>query len=240
MGMSETLQIGELTFEVRRSPRRRTLGLTVDRGGELVIHSPVAETVHELERWARTKLLWVHRKLVLKEVLAPRRRGPEFVSGESFSYLGRSYRLAIAAQQEEPLRFDGRRFYLRRDARTGASDHFRRWYVSAGKDWLEKRVWLLARKTGRNPAKIEVTDLGFRWGSCGRNSVALFNWRLLQLPVRLVDYVIVHELTHLFEPHHRPTFWRALDRSLPDWRDRRKELAMTAQEVYWCRPGMMQ
>jgi len=147
--MSESIQIGELTFEVRRSPRRRTLGLTVDRGGELVIHSPVAETAQELERWARSKLLWVHRTLALKEELAPRRRGPEFVSGESFSYLGRSYRLALAAQQDEPLRFDGRRFYLRRDARTRASDHFRRWYVSAGTDWLEKRVGWLARTTGR-------------------------------------------------------------------------------------------
>ena len=238
--MNDNIQIGELTFEVRRSPRRRTLGLTVDRGGELVIHSPVAETTQELERWARSKLLWVHRKLALKEGLAPRRRGPEFVSGESFGYLGRWYRLAIAVEQEEPLRFDGRRFYLRRDARTGAGDHFRRWYASAGKDWLEKRVGWLARTTGRDPARIELRDLGFRWGSCGQNGVASFNWRLLQLPVRLVDYVIVHELTHLVEPHHGPTFWRALDRSLPDWRDRRDELRMKAQEVYWCRPGMMQ
>lgn len=238
--MSETLQIGALTFEVRRSERRRTLGLTVDRGGDLVIHSPAGKTVHELEQWARSKLLWVHRKLALKEVLAPRRRSPEFVSGESFSYLGRSYRLAIAAQQEEPLRFDGRRFYLRRDARVGASEHFRRWYISAGKDWLARRVQWLARTTGRSPTRIEVRDLGFRWGSCGRNGGALFNWRLLQLPVRLVDYVIVHKLIHLLEPHHGPTFWRALDRSLPDWKERREELTIKAQEVYWCRPGMMQ
>lgn len=238
--MSEHIQIGELTFEVRRSDRRRTVGLTVDRGGELVIHSPAGKAVHELEQWVRSKLLWVHRKLALKEEMAPRRRGPEFVSGESFSYLGRSYRLAIAVEQEEPLRFDGRRFYLRRDARTCASDHFRRWYISAGKDWLEKRVRWLARTTGRKPGHIDVRDLGFRWGSCDRNGRALFNWRLLQLPVRLVDYVVVHELTHLIEPHHGPTFWRALDRALPDWRQRSEDLTMKAQEVYWCRPGMMQ
>jgi predicted metal-dependent hydrolase len=238
--MSETLQIDELTFEVRRSERRRTLGLTVDRGGELVVHAPRAITPLELEKWIGNKLLWVHRKLAVKEELAPKRRGPVYVSGESFAYLGRSYRLAIVSQQEEPLRFDGRRFYLQRDARTNAGDHFRRWYVATGKDWLEKRVSLLARKTGRNPAQIEVKDLGFRWGSCGRSGVALFNWRLLQLPVRLVDYVIMHELTHLNEPHHGPTFWRALDRSLPDWRDRREELRVKALEVYWCRPEMMQ
>ncbi len=238
--MSETLQIGELTFEVRRSPQRRTLGLTVDRGGELVIHSTGATTPPELEKWARSKLLWVHRKLAIKEELAPKRRGPEFVSGESFNYLGRSYRLAITAQQEEPLRFDGRRFYLRHDARTDASAHFRRWYVAVGKEWLEKRVRLLARKIGYEPAGVEVKDLGFRWGSCGRRGVAFFNWRLLQLPVRLADYVIMHELTHLLEQHHGPAFWRVLERSLPDWRERKEDLEKKAQEVYWCQPAMKQ
>jgi hypothetical protein len=45
-----------------------------------------------------------------------------------------------------------------------------------------------------------------------------FNWRLLQLPVRLIDYIIIHELVHLQEPHHGPEFWKAVDRALPTWR----------------------
>ena len=63
-----------------------------------------------------------------------------------------------------------------------------------------------------------MRDLGFRWGSCGKNGVLFFNWRLLQLPIRLIDYIIVHELMHLQEPHHSREFWQALDRALPTWR----------------------
>ena len=63
-----------------------------------------------------------------------------------------------------------------------------------------------------------MRDLGFHWGACGKNGVLFFNWRLLQLPVRLVDYVIVHELVHLQEPHHSREFWLAIDRALPPWR----------------------
>jgi predicted metal-dependent hydrolase len=63
-----------------------------------------------------------------------------------------------------------------------------------------------------------VRDLGFRWRSCGVNRVLWFNWRLLQLPVRLIDYVIIHELVHLQDPHHSPEFWQAIDRALPAWR----------------------
>jgi predicted metal-dependent hydrolase len=72
--MSETLEIGDLIFEVRRSTRRRTLGLTVDRNGELVVHAPCSAAQEELTSWTRTKLLWVHRKLALKEAAKPRAR----------------------------------------------------------------------------------------------------------------------------------------------------------------------
>jgi predicted metal-dependent hydrolase len=57
-----------------------------------------------------------------------------------------------------------------------------------------------------------------------------FNWRLLQLPVRLLDYVVVHELVHLREPRHNPEFWRALEIALPDWRQREEALQMEARD----------
>ena len=137
--MTETLQLGGLVFEVRRSERRKTLGLTVDRAGELVAHIPLQTTVDEATAWVSKKLLWVHRKLALKEESAPKVRAPEYVSGEAFCYLGRRYRLKVVEKQEQPLQFDGARFILRRNARP-AEDHFRRWYVQTGTDWLNHRV----------------------------------------------------------------------------------------------------
>lgn len=227
--MTETLHLGGLEFEVRRSDRRKTLGLTVDRGGELVAHVPEDTSVDELSRWISKKLLWVHRKLALKEETAPKLRGPEYVSGEAFSYLGRRYRLKLVERQEHPLQFDGARFILRRDARP-AERHFRNLYISTGSDWLARRVETLSARTASKPRRVEVRDLGFRWGSCGRNRVIYFNWKLLQLPVRLADYVIAHELVHLREGHHGPDFWAALSRAMPDWQKRRDALASHAKE----------
>jgi predicted metal-dependent hydrolase len=216
--MSETLEVGGLTFEVRRSWRRQTLGLTVDRGGELRLHAPENTPEQELARWTRSKLLWVHRTLARKEALAPKVRAPEFVSGENFSYLGQNYRLKLVRDSATPLHFDGNHFWLAEDARGKAEAHFRRWYIRTGRGWLSERTAALAHKTGTVASRIEVRDLGFRWGSCGKNGVLFFNWRLLQLPVRLIDYIIVHELVHLQEPHHSPEFWQAIDRALPTWR----------------------
>ena len=210
----------------------------MDRGGELVVHAPESAATSELAGWVRSRLLWVHRKLADKQAFGPRVREPEYVTGESFRYLGRSHRLVIVAQQDEPLRRDGLRFLLRRDARQFAGEHFQDWYVAIGGEWIAKRVALLASRAGASPRKTAVRDLGFRWGSCGRSGVIHFNWKLLQLPVRLVDYVIAHELAHLREAHHRPEFWRILDTTLPDWRDRREELETRARDIYWCHEQM--
>lgn len=231
--MNEILTVNDLVFEIRRSARRKTIGLTVDRGGELVLHAPDRVERAEVERWTRQKLLWVHRKLALKEQLAPRMRSPEFVTGESFRYLGRIFRLVIIDRQEVPFKFDGRRFALRRDARAAAAEHFRTWYIVTGSEWVRRRVSLLARRTTAAPARVEVRDLGFRWGSCAKNGAVFFNWRLLQLPVRLADYVICHELAHLVQGHHGPAFWKLLDSVQPDWRERKRELAEQAQSVQW-------
>jgi predicted metal-dependent hydrolase len=180
----------------------------------------------------------VHRKLALKEEAAPRMRAPEYVSGEAYSYLGRRYRLKLVERQEQPLQFDGTRFTLRRDARP-AEAHFRNWYVTAGTDWLNRRVETLSARTGSRPRRVEVRDLGFRWGSCRRNGIVYFNWKLLQLPVRLADYVIAHELVHLREGHHGPGFWAALSRAMPDWQKRKDALADKAKDylVFGLPPG---
>jgi predicted metal-dependent hydrolase len=236
--MSEFLEISGLQFEVRRSAKRKSVGLTVDRGSELIVHAPVNADRNELINWAGTKLLWIHRKLAIKRELEAKVRSPQFLTGESFSYLGRQYRLKIAKHQDVPFNFGPEGFRLSAAARSHAFEHFRRWYIAVGKDWVQSRVHSISRKIGAEPLQVEIRDLGFRWGSCTGAGKVFFNWKLLQLPVRLADYVIAHELAHLIEHHHGPEFWALMSRCMPDWNRRQEELKLKATEVYWCNPDM--
>ncbi|NLW81402.1 MAG: M48 family metallopeptidase, partial [Desulfovibrionales bacterium] len=138
--MNEVLVVDNLEFEVRRSPRRKTLGLTVDRAGELVVHSPETASEAELHKWVERKLLWVHQKLLRKEVHSGGVHRLEMVSGESIAYLGQNYRLKIVKDQATPLQFDGQWFLLREDDRLDAPRHFQAWYQDAGAEWLDERV----------------------------------------------------------------------------------------------------
>lgn len=77
---------------------------------------------------------------------------------------------------------------------------------------------------GVEPKRVEIRDLGFRWGSCSRG-VVYFHWQVMQLPPRLIEYVVAHELVHVRVQHHTPTFWRVLRRVLPDAEERKAALA---------------
>lgn len=225
--MSEHIVIDDLTFELRRSASRRTLGITVDRGGELVLHAPEAYSRQVIEETARRRQFWVYTKLAEKDLLFRRVFRKEFVSGEGFHYLGRSYRLLLvdAADSTSPLRLHQGRFQLRRDALPRAREHFVRWYTEHGRPWIERRVGLFADRIGVAPPRVVVRDLGYRWGSCGGGGTLNFHWRTAMLPPRVVEYVVAHEMVHMVEPNHTPEFWARLERAMPDSAGRRQWLA---------------
>ena len=76
-----------------------------------------------------------------------------------------------------------------------------------------------------DPAGVRVQDLGYRWGSCGKGEWLHFNWKTILLPAHIAEYVVVHEMAHLHEPHHTPAFWRRIERAMPDYDRRRTWLA---------------
>ena len=72
-----------------------------------------------------------------------------------------------------------------------------------------------------DPAGVRVQDLGYRWGSCGKGGWLYFHWKTILLPARIAEYVVVHEMAHLHEPHHTPEFWRRVERAMPDYEVRK-------------------
>jgi predicted metal-dependent hydrolase len=221
----ETLSIDDLTFALKRSRRRKTLGITIERDGELVLTAPEGLPVEEIEHLTRQKGLWIYRKLAEREFLIGPTREKEYVPGETFYYLGRAYRLRLTDEPDaRPLALQHGWFELRRDAVDRGEQHFRSWYSSHGIASLARRVELYAPRVGVEPAPLKVQDLGYRWGSCGTASLN-FHWRALQLPTRAIDYIVVHELVHIVEPRHGHAFWNRVERAMPDYELRKSWLA---------------
>jgi predicted metal-dependent hydrolase len=83
---------------------------------------------------------------------------------------------------------------------------------------LPERVCELARELGRDIASVTVRDQRSRWGSCSPTGTISLNWRLIQMPPDVADYVIYHELAHVEHANHSRRFWRLVRRVCP-WTD---------------------
>jgi len=229
------MTIGDLDFTLRESEHRRTVGITIDRDGSLLLHAPTGSEPDALASWARSKRGWVLRKLAEKHLLLPASPAKDFVTGEGFDYLGRHYRLQLtddAAGTVVKLE-RGRLRMPRPTAEAGDGPNaMTHWYRRCALAWLPRRIGPWAQRMDLHPAAVNVRDLGYRWGSLGKNGHLNIHWAAMQLPVALLDYVIVHELAHIAQPRHTPVFWAAVERAMPGYEHRKTRLA-TAGTTLW-------
>src|SRR5258708_9572375 len=224
------MTIGDLDFAVRESDHRRTVGITGDRDGSVLLHAPTGIGRDALAAWAWSKRGWVFRKLAEKDLLLSASPAKEFVTGEGFDYLGRHYRLRLT---DDPpgasVKLERGRLRMPRalaEADDGAAAVIR-WYRQRALAWLPRRMSRWAQGVGLRPGELDVRDLGYRWGSLGKNDRLNIHWAAMQLPGSLLDYVIVHELAHIGQPRHTPAFWATVERALPDYDQRLTRLPTT-------------
>lgn len=230
-GAENCIQVDDLLFTVRRSTRRRTMQITVERTGALILSAPPEVSIDRLREFVSEKRFWIYTKLAEKNRLQRDVPRKEFVSGEGFLYLGRTYRLKWVDEQDLPLKLMNGRFKLRRDAEADARQHFIHWYSEKARLWFSGRVADYQSRMEVAPAGVKVQDLGYRWGSCGKGDWLYFHWKTILLPARIAEYVVVHEIAHLHEPHHTPAFWLRIERVMPDYMQRKVWLAEHGADV---------
>lgn len=230
--MIEVVSVGKLQVEVRRSERRRTVGLTVERDGSLVAVAPSSMDFANLTRFVRSKELWLHSALLKKESISPAAATKRFVSGEGFYYLGRSYRLRITDEAAAPpLRFSQSRFFLHRKHAADARDMFIGWYTQRMTDWLSEKLPLLQERIGVEAQQTVVMDLGYRWASCSGTGRLNFHWRMILLPPAMINYLVLHELCHIQEHNHTERFWALVRRVDYDF-ERKEDWLRTNGAIY--------
>lgn len=100
------------------------------------------------------------------------------------------------------------------------------------KDRICARILLFAPRIGPlRPGRVTIREQRTRWGSCSRAGNLNFNWKLIRAPAEALDYVVVHELCHLYEFNHSPRFWRMVENVLPDYEVWKRWLAQHGQNL---------
>jgi len=217
-----------LRVEVVRSIRR-TAALHII-GSDLQIRVPEHICDERVAAFLKRKRPWLRSKVAEIQLLQPHRT-KELVSGESFPYLGRHYRLKIQEGHQVGVCLSGG--YLKATIRpTDQGEHrtlriqqyLQNWYRSRALERLQEKTNRYAQQIGVSPAGVSVRNFKSRWGSCDKQGQVVFNWNIIKAPHAIADYVVVHELCHLIHPNHSKDYWQLVGRFDGDYSEHRQWL----------------
>ena len=93
------------------------------------------------------------------------------------------------------------------------------WYKIQATNYLTARSQYLSAQTGLKPSSITVKTYNARWGSCNTMGEIQYNWKIIQAPKEVIDYLIIHELCHLKHHNHSKAFWQCVESFYPNFKD---------------------
>ncbi|MFC3958345.1 M48 family metallopeptidase [Halovivax cerinus] len=228
-------------YEIDWSADRETINLAIDDTLTVTVTAPMEASYDDIEETLEAKQEWLLEKLYgLSEQSGPP-YPKEFLSGEKLTYRGREYPLHVEESdvRQPELFFDGDTFTLSVHSYDAPSDHVsvRRkrqavvdWYVDRAKADLQQRCNRYQSNVGATKITVDVCELSGRWGEY-ENGVVRLNWRLILAPVRIQDYVVIHELVHSTHSDHTDGFWNAVGSLLPDYEERREWLRVNGRTL---------
>lgn len=222
-------RVKDIEYQLLPGAERQTTDIVIERNGLITVRPPHRMTPEQVDDTVLSKRMWIYRNLAEWQELNATRVVREWVSGESFLYLGSSYRLQLMNEQDESLKLkDGRFCLLRSLVQEGgaeaAQQAFLQFYEDKGLPRLRRRVAFFADKVGVSAGSVQIKDLGYRWASCLANGNLQFHWKCLMAPLTIIDYIVVHELCHQHHRDHSAAFWNEVDKILPDYQVRKEWL----------------
>ena len=230
-GAGNRVQYGEtvIAYDVAYAPRK-TVAITVAPDLRVSVTAPLGATSDAVAARVRLRAPWILRQRRELERYLPARPPRLYVSGATHLYLGRQYRLKVVEDPREAVKLARGRLYVWTPDRADTArikGLLDAWYHTQASRVFRERLRALVppfQQFGVAPPELAIKPLQARWGSCTGAGTITLNLALIQASKQHIDYVIVHELSHLVEHNHGKRFYQLLDRMLPAWRERRRQL----------------
>lgn len=228
-----SIQYGKriIEFEVERK-NIKNINLNVRPDMAVIVSANPQVPYEYILRFVREKAAWIFRKVGYFQDVQPEQiTEKEYISGESFKYLGKQYRLRVNEMEEESVRyFQGFIELSVRDRKNRARKEklVQEWFRTKTQINFQEslnRVYSLVQKYGIAKPAIKIRTMKVRWGSCikDQNSI-LINRELIKAPKFCIDYVILHELVHFLHNNHNDEFYNLMTVLMPDWKQRKEIL----------------
>lgn len=215
----------------RRS--RRTVGLKIDQTG-LIVHAPNRISQSQLEQMLMSKIDWIQSKLkTQQENILP---AFEWKDGARLLFLGNDMTLSVApATANRAVEYTPGLLKLALPNPNNTAQIAKKvvqWYRKQALTDFSRRLEILSAKLGVPTPTLFLSNARSRWGSCNSKQEIRLNWRLLQAPPHIINYVVAHELAHLKEMNHSAKFWAMVEKIYPNYKTAEKELKVWSAKLH--------
>jgi hypothetical protein len=232
------LVIGDTVLPVRlvRTDRRKTVSISLEDGAIRVL-APKRLSERRIQEIIDNKSNWIGKRLK-DQASAPKIESKKFMDGETFPYLGKHYTFQRRRYIESSVKLKSGRLISTLDSTVSEKETIEIHRAQVTNWYRDRAADVLAQKTAQHgdvlkltPSAIRIKNYKARWGSCSINGEISYNWKIVMAPPRIIDYVIIHELSHLVHHNHSDKFWRQVGKSFPEYRECRTWLRNFGQTL---------
>lgn len=221
-----------IAYQLERRARR-TVGLKITADG-LVVHAPKYILEFQLKKLIQEKSNWIVSKLDARK----QNHIPPIIwqDGETLQLLGNAINLNVvqdAKNKQAQFNHDSLSITSpQADDEAVIKHKVIQWYKKQAEVDFGRRLAVLAAKLGVSTPPLKLSSAQSRWGSCSSRGDIRLNWRLLQAPPHIINYVVCHELAHLKEMNHSAKFWAVVESIYPDYKLAEKELKQLSPQLH--------
>ena len=202
--------------------RRKTIAIHI-KDGEIEVRAPIGVKKRDIDNFIISKKHLIDERLALSKESAEKREVFVLNFGDSVIYRGAKY--PILAREGMLGGFDKEVFYLPPDLDSDEIKHnIVRLYRLLAEHYIAERVEYYSTLMGVSFTAVKINGAKTRWGSCSDKKSLNFSWRLIMAEDAVIDYVVVHELSHINEMNHSKRFWETVEKMFPDYAEQQEKL----------------
>lgn len=210
---------------------RKTISLTVEPNMDIILKAPTNADDVRIEKFLQNKWMWLNKQLAFFERYKRKMYAKEYVSGESFYYLGRQYKLIVQSGKTNRVSLTKGKLTIItvKETDDGARNKLllEKWYKFRQQSiFAERYKEMLAKFDYKFTPELTVRSMPKRWGSYIKGERIILNPLLIQGPKEAIDYVITHELCHMKYKNHDSKFYALLETKFPNWQRTKVKLEL--------------
>ena len=195
--------------------KRKTLSISINENAQLIVRAPNRISDARIQEFINEKSSWIIKN---KNLIKLRLQNTEKDQNDLL-YLGEYFPIKKNIKSLKKVSFNGEEFITNLENQSQLSNALKIWYKDKFKELAIPRLNYFVDKYGLTINQVRLKRQKTLWGSCSsRNNINL-NFLLIMAPLKVIDYVIIHELVHTIHKNHSANFWSAVEDIMPNYKD---------------------